>query len=170
MLSVAFMIPLGISQAANVLVGNRVGAGDRQGARRAGLTAIALAAGFECLAAALNLLAPRTLVGWHLDPANSDAFAIAVSLLGVAAIFQIADGIQSVAAGALRGLGDTRVPFALAAFSYWCIGFPAAWLLAIQAGWGAQGAWWGLAASLAAAAILLTARFLRRTGDRSAVA
>jgi MATE family multidrug resistance protein len=84
-------------------------------------------------------------------------------LLRVAAMFQIADGVQTVAAGALRGLGDTRTPFLLAAFGYWAVGFPAAWFLTLHTSLGAAGAWWGLAVGLITVATLLTARFLTRT-------
>jgi len=161
-LTVAFMIPLAVAQAANVRVGHRVGAGDLAGARRAGLVAIALGAGFEAMAALVGVLAPRFLVGLYLSP-RDEAFAMAVGLLGVAAIFQVADGVQCVAAGALRGLGDTRVPFVLATLGYWGVGFPLAWWLTMRAGAGAAGAWWGLAASLAVVALLLTRRFMQRT-------
>jgi MATE family multidrug resistance protein len=168
-LSVAFMIPLGIAQAANIRVGHAVGARDGAGALRAGLVAIGLGAGFEGLAALLNLVAPRTVVGFYLDPGAGEAFGIAIGLLGVATVFQIADGVQSVAAGALRGLGDTRVPFALAALAYWGVGFPAAWFLTMRAGLGAAGAWWGLAASLAVVALLLTRRFIQRARQVSPI-
>lgn len=165
-LSVAFMVPLAIAQAANVRVGHCVGAGDNPGARRAGLVAIGLGAGFEGMAALLLLAAPGAVVGVYLDPASpgsAEAFALATGLLSVVVVFQVADGVQSVASGALRGLGDTRVPFILAALAYWGVGFPAAWFLTLRAGWGVEGAWWGLAAGLIAVATLLTWRFLRRT-------
>lgn len=161
--SVAFMIPLGLSQAANVRVAHRVGAGDHGGARIAGLVAIALGAMCELVFAAFSLLAPHQIVSLYLDPADTEAFRIAVGLLGVAAMFQVADGIQCVASGALRGLGDTSVPFALAAIGYWGIGFPAAWLLTFQASLGASGAWLGLAAGLTVTAALLTSRFVHRS-------
>ena len=165
-LSVAFMVPLAIAQAANVRVGRCVGAGDQPGARRAGLVAIGLGAAFEGVAALLLLAAPGAVVGLYLDPAlpgSAEAFAIATGLLSVVVVFQVADGVQCVAGGALRGLGDTRVPFVLAATAYWGVGFPAAWFLTLRAGWGVEGAWWGLAAGLIAVATLLTWRFLRRT-------
>lgn len=164
-LSVAFMVPLAIAQTANVRVGHCVGAGDKPGARRAGLVAIGLGAAFEGLAALLLLAAPDAVVGLYLDPAlprSAEAFAIAIGLVNVVVVFQVADGVQSVAGGALRGMGDTRVPFVLAATAYWGVGFPAAWLLTLRAGWGVEGAWWGLAVSLIAVAILLTWRFLQR--------
>ncbi len=164
--SVSFMVPLALSQAANVRVGNRVGANDPAGARRAGLVAVGLAAAAEALAAAVLVIAPGVLAGSYIDPAapeNREAFGTAISLLAIAAVFQVADGVQSAAAGALRGLGDTRVPFVLAAVSYWGVGFPAAWWLSSWAGAGAVGAWWGLAGGLMLAAVLLTVRFLRRS-------
>ena len=168
-LSVAFMVPLAVAQAANVRVGHYVGGRDFAGARRAGLVAIGLGAAFEVAAAVVLLAMPKQIVGLYLDraaPGNAEAFAIAVDLLGVAVMFQVADGVQSVAAGALRGLGDTRVPFLIAAFGYWGLGFPAAWWLTMRGGWGAAGAWWGLAVSLIAVAALLTRRFVRQSSER----
>ena len=161
-ITVAFMIPVGLSQAANVRVGIATGAHDRAAARRAGLAAIALGAASEIAFAALNLLAPGLTVGLFLAP-DTPAFTLATALLRLAALFQIADGIQSVAAGALRGLGDTRTPFALAAISYWAIGFPAAWALTLHTSLGPIGTWIGIAAGLLTAATLLTRRFLSRT-------
>ena len=165
LVSVSFMIPLAIAQAANVRVGHRVGAADRAGARRAGFVAIGLGAVFEALAAVAFLAVPGVLIGWYVAdvPANRDTVAIALSLLAIAPVFIVADGVQSVAAGALRGLGDTRVPFLLAAVGYWGVGFPLAWWLALPMGWGATGAWWGLAISLLLVAVLLTARFNARS-------
>ena len=125
--------------------------------------AIGLGGTAELAAALVNLLAPETVAGLYLDKADSLAFTTAVGLLGVSAVFQVADGVQSVAGGALRGLGDTRVPFALAAFGYWGIGLPAAWFLTKRTGAGAAGAWWGLALGLMVVAVLLTARFARRS-------
>ncbi len=171
--SVSFMVPLAIAQAANVRVGHRIGAGDAAGARRAGLVAIGLGAAFEGASALLLLLAPGAVVGLYLDPAlpaNGPTIAIALGLVSVAVVFQVADGVQSVASGALRGLGDTRAPFVLAAVGYWGVGFPAAWLLTTRAGWGAAGAWWGLAASLMVVAVLLTLRFMQRSRLKPACA
>lgn len=165
-ISAAFMVPLGLAQAANVRVGHCVGARNLQAARRAGLVAIALAAGFEFACAIAILLRSGRVVALYLGPAETEAAALATTLLGVAALFQVADGVQCVAAGALRGLGDTRIPFALAAAGYWGLGFPLAWWLCIHAGWGAVGAWCGLAAGLGTVATLLTLRFIHRASDR----
>lgn len=161
--SVSFMVPLAIAQAANVRVGNAMGAGDWARARRAGLVAIALGGAFELLTAVFVWFAPGTLTGWYVSPADTETIRIALSLLGVAALFQVVDGVQCVAGGALRGLGDTRMPFVIAAAGYWGVGFPLAWALTWWAGWGAVGAWWGLAVSLLMVAGLLTWRFLART-------
>ena len=159
--SIAFMIPLGISQAANVRVGHAVGARDPDGARRAGIAAIILGGGAEVAFAAASLVAPGPIAGLFLGPGL--ALETAVALLRVAAMFQIADGVQTVAAGALRGLGDSRTPFLLAAFGYWVVGFPAAWFLTLHTSLGPTGAWVGLACGLITVATLLTTRFLTRT-------
>lgn len=158
----AFMVPLAIGQAANVQVGRWAGAGERRQARRAGFTALALGGGFMVATGTLLLAAPGAIVGLYLDPARpgtAEAAGIAASLLGVAGVFQVADGVQTVAAGALRGLKDTRVPMLVAAGGYWGVGFPVAHAAAFALGWGAVGLWWGLAAGLAVVAGLLTWRF-----------
>ena len=166
---IAFMLPLAIGQAANVRVGHHVGAGDGPGARRAGMVAIGLGGLVELLAALANWLVPERLVALYVSPADAAVFAIAVQLLGVVALFQVADGIQAVALGALRGLGDTRVPFAMAAFGYWGIGFPAAWWLSQRTALGAAGAWYGLALGLGIVALLLSTRFARRSQRTAAM-
>ena len=112
--------------------------------------------------AAANLFTPDRVVSLFLDTATPAAVT-ALALLRIAVVFQLADGTQCVAAGALRGLGDTRTPFALAALGYWAVGFPAAWFLTLHTDLGPAGAWCGLAAGLITVAILLTRRFLMRT-------
>jgi MATE family multidrug resistance protein len=107
-------------------------------------------------------LAPALIVAAFLGPANAGnlaAAALAPKLLRVAGVFQIADGTQVTAAGALRGLHDTRVPMVLAALGYWGVGFWAGRYLAFDIKLGAVGLWWGLCAGLAAVALCLTARF-----------
>jgi MATE family multidrug resistance protein len=97
-----------------------------------------------------------------LDAANPNDAAVidlAVRLLLIAAAFQLADGLQTIASGALRGLKDTRLPMILAAIGYWVVGFPVAWALGLHFGYGAEGVWVGLALSLATAAVLLVTRF-----------
>lgn len=84
----------------------------------------------------------------------------------ITALFQVFDGFQSIAAGALRGYKDTRVPMMLVTVGYWGVGFPMAWILAFPMDMGAVGLWWGLALSLAAAAVVLGARLWRMSGQR----
>jgi MATE family multidrug resistance protein len=162
--SVAFMVPLAIGQAANVRVGYWIGAGVPVAARHAGFVAIGLGVGFMMLSGLVLVAAPHAIVGLYLhldDPANAQTVALATSLLGVAAVFQIVDGMQTVGSGCLRGLKDTRVPMLAAAFGYWGIGFPTGYVLAFHFEAGTKGLWWGLAAGLASVAALMTLRFHR---------
>ncbi len=159
--SVTFMVPLAISQAANVRVATACGAGQPGAARRAGFTAILLGAAFMAASALTLSLVPRLIVGLYIvpDAATAGAVALGASLLRVAGVFQLFDGTQVVAGGALRGLQDVRVPMVLATFGYWGIGFWAGWVLAFRFHLGAIGLWWGLCAGLAVVAVCLTARF-----------
>jgi multidrug resistance protein, MATE family len=164
--SVAFMVPLAIGQAANVRVGYWLGAGQPIAARHAGFAAIGLGIAFMSLSGLVLITAPRAIVGLYLrldDPGNAQTVAIAASLLGVAAVFQIVDGVQAIGSGCLRGLKDTRVPMLAAALGYWGVGFPTGYFLAFHEGLGARGLWWGLAAGLASVALLMTLRFERMT-------
>jgi multidrug resistance protein, MATE family len=161
---VAFMVPLAIGQAANVRVGYWIGAGVPVAARHAGFVAIALGVGFMMCSGLLLITAPRWIVGLYLhldDPANASTVKLAASLLGVAAVFQIVDGMQTVGSGCLRGVKDTRVPMLAATLGYWGIGFPTGYMLAFHFELGAKGLWWGLAAGLASVAALMTLRFHR---------
>jgi len=117
------------------------------------------------------LAAPRMIVGLYLDlaaPENQGTAAIAAQLLAVAALFQVFDGIQVIAVGALRGYRDTAVPMLMAAFGYWGAGFAGGWVLAFPLGYGAVGLWYGLALGLAVVALLLTLRlhWRSRSGDQ----
>lgn len=163
--STTFMVPLAVAQAANARVGFHMGAGAPEAARRAAGAAILLGVGFMALSAMAMLMVPyRIALLFNLDPGNAtdaEVIALAVRLLAICAFFQVFDGAQTIAAGALRGLKDTRVPALLAGCSYWMIGFPIAWTLAFPMAWGPIGVWWGLAIGLAAAAVVLNARFWR---------
>ena len=170
--SVTFMVPLAIGQAANVRVGYWMGAGNPVAARHAGFVALALGVAYMSMTGLLFVLAPHTIIGLYLkldDPANAQTVSIAASLLGVSAVFQIVDGMQTIGSGCLRGLKDTRIPMLAAAFGYWGVGFPTGYLLAFHAGLGPRGLWWGLAAGLASVAVLMTLRFERRTRHRPGV-
>ena len=163
--ALAFMVPMGIGQAATIRVGLAFGARDPDGIARAGQAALLVAMGFMAFTASLILAAPRLLLGIYIDvsdPANAALVAMALTLLQVAAAFQLADGLQVVAAGLLRGLKDTAVPMWIAIFSYWLPGFGVAAGLGLVASWGAVGVWTGLACGLFSAASLLGWRWRRR--------
>ena len=163
--SLSFMVPLGLSQAATVRVGRAYGAQDIDGIRRAGWTAFTLGVGFMALTGLAMILFPRALVGVFLDldaPANAIVIDLAISFLAVAALFQVADGAQAVAAGMLRGLHDTRVPMIYAGLGYWGVGLALGVMLGFYAGRGGIGIWIGLATGLVVVAILLIIRWLRR--------
>ena len=158
---VCFMVPLGLGQAATVRVAFQLGTGAPGAARRAGFVALALGASFMAAAAVLLFAAPRTLIGLYLDlgdAANHGLVAIAVQLFAIAALFQVFDGVQVIAVGALRGYRDTAVPMLIAAIGYWAIGFAGGWLLAFPLGCGPIGLWSGLALGLAVVATSLTVR------------
>lgn len=162
--SITFMVPLGLGRAATVRVAGELGAGRPSAARRAGFVALALGIVFMGAMAGVLWVFPRALIGAYIDitaPANRQVVAIARHLLAIAALFQVFDGTQVIAAGALRGYKDTMVPMMLAAFGYWGAGFIGGALLAFPLGQGAVGMWWGLALGLAAVAILLTLRLHR---------
>ncbi|HEX8620726.1 MAG TPA: MATE family efflux transporter [Allosphingosinicella sp.] len=161
----SFMVPLGLSQAVTVRVGLAFGRRDRAGIARAGWTAFALGVSFMALMAIVMLTIPNRLVELFLDPAdpaNAPVISLAVSFLFLAALFQVFDGAQSVGAGMLRGLHDTKVPMVFAAFSYWVVGLLTAVGLAFGLGWEGVGIWTGLALGLAVVAGLMLLRWTRR--------
>jgi MATE family multidrug resistance protein len=151
--TVTFMIPLGLSSAAAVRVGQALGRGDARGAARAGWTAIALGAGFMSGSALTFLAVPATILsGFTIDPA---VIAVGLSLLHVAAAFQVFDGLQGVTTGALRGAGDTHTPMTVNLLAHWTLGLPCGYLLAFPGGLGALGLWLGLSLGLIVAGIVL---------------
>ncbi|MDO9710502.1 MATE family efflux transporter [Paracraurococcus lichenis] len=162
--AMTFMVPMGIAQAATARVGLFAGEGRGREAARAGWVAVALGAGFMA-AMAMLLLAGAHRIAWAFldaaDPQAAPAAALGAVLLTIAGIFQLADGVQAVAAGALRGLKDTRVPMLLAALGYWGLGMPIGVGLAAGAGLGPPGIWVGLAAGLGAVALLMLRRWRR---------
>jgi MATE family multidrug resistance protein len=163
--SLAFMIPLGLSQATTVRVGLAFGRRDNEAIRKAGWTSFAVAAGFSLFTCILFLAAPDFFVGLFLDrndPGNSTALVLAASYLAVAGLFQLADGGQVIAAATLRGLSDTKIPMLTAIVGYWLIGFPIAYVLGFMLGMRGVGIWFGLAAGLAFVAVVLTMRFAMR--------
>jgi MATE family multidrug resistance protein len=160
--SITYMVPLGVSAAAAVSVGHAVGAGDAQRARRAGWLALALGTGFMLLAAVVFLLAPRPLI--ELYTHNAQVLAVGTGLLGLVAAFQIFDGIQTVSTGALRGLGETRIPMLANLVGYWVLGLPLGFILCFVFHWGIFGMWIGLTLALIVIASALLLRWHRDSG------
>jgi MATE family multidrug resistance protein len=155
--SLTFMIPMGLAMAITVRVGQAMGRGDPVAARFAGFTGIGLAAAFMACTAAVMLTFPGRIAGIYTeDPAVRD---MAAHLLLMAAVFQISDGLQVSASGALRGMKDTRRPMLITFIAYWIIAFPLGYFLGIVRGGGPHAMWIGFIVGLTVAAILLNARF-----------
>ncbi|WP_306025704.1 MATE family efflux transporter [Oceaniradius stylonematis] len=160
--SLAFMVPMGMAQAATARVGHYHGRGDALGLDRAAKTVMAMCLAFAATSALLFFTIPETLIALFLDQSNPDTAAVlayAVPLLFVGACFQLVDSAQAIAAALLRGLRDTRVPMIIAVFAYWPVGLFLGWLLAFPLGFGGVGVWVGMALGLLVAAILLSHRF-----------
>ncbi|MDQ3266315.1 MAG: MATE family efflux transporter [Myxococcota bacterium] len=157
--SFTFCVAVGIGNAGSVRVGHAVGAGDTPGARRAGFVAIGTGAGFMGLCGLVLVLFPAQVVG--LVSSDPEVFGVAVGLMGVAAAFQISDGVQGVGAGVLRGAGDSHFTFRANLVGHWLVGAPLALLLAWPAGMGVTGLWWGLSAGLTVVAVAVLWRFAR---------
>ncbi len=151
--STTFMLPLGISSAAAVRVGHAIGRGDPHGAARSGWTALALGGIVMSIAAVTLLTVPHWIA--RIFTPEADIIAVGASLLRVAAFFQLFDGLQVVATGALRGAGDTRTPMICHFVGYWVIGLPLGALLCFHYGLGAAGLWMGLSAGLILIGIVL---------------
>ena len=162
--SLAFMVHLGLSQAATVRTGQAVGRGDPSGLRQGAIVAVALSAGFALLTILVFLVWPAPLLGLFVDPSDPEAaevIRVGVTLLALAAAFSLFDGAQVIAIGLLRGLQDTTVPMLMAAVSYWVVGLPLAYVLGFVWGGDEVGVWLGLVASLVVASGLLLWRFHR---------
>ncbi|TVQ32223.1 MAG: MATE family efflux transporter [Geminicoccaceae bacterium] len=159
--SIVFMVPLGFSQAATIRVALAAGAGDRARVRLAGWLAVALVGGFMLLPAVVFWTLPHVLVRPFLDdpPAQAALVALVVRLMQVAAVFQLADGLQVVTGGVLRGLKDTAVPMVFAFVGYWLIGFGSAAMGLLVLGFGPLVVWLGLAVGLTLTAGLGLWRF-----------
>ncbi len=164
--AMTFMVALAVSLAGTVRVGNAAGRGDLQGVRWAGWTATVVGTSFMVISATVFLTFPDVLIGLFLDvddPASTAVVELAVVLLGIAGAFQLVDGIQVGAAGALRGLKDTLAPMLIGLVTYWGIGLTTGCVLTFGFDMGAPGLWWGLVVGLASAAVGLSLRFWRKT-------
>ncbi|GAA3785209.1 MATE family efflux transporter [Qipengyuania pelagi] len=163
--ALAFQVPFGVGQAATIRVGYFYGARDTEGMKRAGWAAIAIGTGFMGATALAMIVAPRYLLAIYVDPwdpANAVLIGYALTYIVIAAAFQLFDGMQAVAAGALRGLQDTRVPMWIAAFAYWVPGIGTALVLGFLTPLEGVGVWIGLATGLTVAAALLIWRWAAR--------
>jgi multidrug resistance protein, MATE family len=161
--AISFMIPLGLASAGAVRVGHALGASDPPRAAAAGWTAILLGVAFTAAAALLFLAAPRVLIG--LFSRDEAVLAVGSSLLFVAAVFQLFDGLQGVATGVLRGLGDTRTPMVTNLAAHWCFGLPVGYSLCFMFGFGVIGLWIGLSIGLIIAGVVLVWFWSRRIHD-----
>ena len=163
--ALAFQVPFGVGQAATIRVGYFYGARDSEGIKRAGWTAIAVGTAFMALTAIAMIVIPKPLIAIYIDPwdpKNAVLVGFALQYIVIAAAFQLVDGIQAVAAGALRGLQDTRVPMWIAAFAYWVPGIGLSLYLGFATPLAGVGVWIGLATGLTVAAVLLGWRWHRR--------
>lgn len=159
--SVTFSFALGVAAAASVRVGHAIGAGDMVLARRRGILAIQIGLGVMACFAALFVIAPYALA--RVFTTDAIVIATTVQLLLIAALFQLSDGAQAIAAGALRGLGDNRATFIANIAGHYVIGMPLVLGLGFGAGLGVRGLWIGLSVGLTATALILVVRFLRST-------
>lgn len=160
--AVTFMIPLGLSSAGAVRVGHAIGAGNPRRAAGAGWAAILLGVLFMVAMAVLFVAMPRALIG--LFSRQEAVLSLGASLLVVAAVFQLFDGLQGVATGVLRGLGETRVPMLANLTAHWLFGLPLGYTLCFTLGFGVIGLWIGLSAGLMVVAVVLVAIWSRRIG------
>src|SRR3984885_320406 len=166
--AILFMVPFGVGMAATVRVGHAVGRRDAPAVKRAGFVATGLGIVFMTVMTLAVILGRFAIARFFFGEATENAGGVidlTAMLLMVGATFFVADGIQTVAAGALRGMNDTRIPLLFAVISYWLIGFPAAYGLAFRMDLGAVGVWIGLSCGTAVYAVLLVLRF-RRLADR----
>ena len=158
--ALCFMVPLGVSAAGAVRVGQALGRGDAAGARWSGWAALLLGAAFMLGAGVVFLVAPRLIIEMYTtDPA---VVATGISLLSIAAAFALFDGVQVVATGVLRGAGDTRTPMFTNLLCHWLVGLPVGYLLCFQLDLGAEGLWIGLSLGLIAVALILLFTWARK--------
>jgi MATE family multidrug resistance protein len=162
--ALTFMLHVGLSSAATIRVARFDGQGNRAALRQAAWVATVISLVVALASVALFLAIPEPIVALFLDlekPESASILAYGVTLLAVAALFQLADGMQVIALGLLRGIRDTRVPMWLAAVSYWVIGIPCSYVLAFPLDLGGVGLWLGLVVGLICASASLMWRFWR---------
>jgi len=160
--SLTFMVPVGVAQAAAVLVGHAVGRHDPQAARRAAGAGLVVGTAFMCVTAAIFLSMPELLA--RVFSTDMRVVGAAALLIPIAGVFQVFDGLQVAAGGALRGVGDTRVPMLVNLLGFWGVGLPVCLFLGFGLDMGPEGIWWGLAVGIAVVSVLLMLRIRARFG------
>lgn len=165
MAAITYMAATGIASASTVRVGNEFGKKDLKALRNAGFASFHVVLIFMSLAAVFFLLFRHSLPALYIKETNIEQMAI--SLLLITAFFQLSDGLQAVALGALRGIADVKIPTAIALISYWGVGLPIGYFFAFKLGQGVEGIWYGLLIGLTVAATLLFFRFRERTSKMS---
>ena len=162
-IAMIFMLPLGVSYATTIRVGQWLGKNDSPGVRRSAFVGMAIGGGIMAISALGLVVFPKVVIGLYVDlsiPANQALVPIATSMLTVAAIAQILDGVQTTVAGALRGLQDTTVPMVLSFIAFWTVGLSSGYWLGFGLGWGGTGLWMGQSIGITVASILFVGRFL----------
>ena len=159
--SLVFMVPLGLASAGAVRVGHAIGGRDARRARRAGWTALAVGAAIMIALGVILFAFPRSLLSVFTMDAR--VLAIGARLLAIAAAFQLFDGTQAVTTGVLRGIGDTRTPMVMNVIGHWVLGLPVGYALCFRFMWGVAGLWIGLSIGLIFCAVALTATWIMRT-------
>jgi len=165
-LAVGFVVALAVGEATGVRVAHGVGGRRPREVRDAATAGIWLGTSIMVLSASVLLFFPRQIVSVFLDvgdAGNADVVAYAVILAGIAAVFQLFDGLQAIASRALRGMKDTLMPMWIASVGYWIFGVIGGWVLCFPLGYGAMGLWWGLAIGLTITGVALVWRLLRLT-------
>ena len=160
--SITFMMAVGVTQATTILVGQAVGAGDPERARRSAGAGLVIAATVMAFTGVMFLTIPGLLA--RIYTPDLEVLGLAATLIPVAGIFQVFDGLQAVGSGILRGVGDTLAPMLVNLVGFWMIGLPVSLYLAFPAGLGPLGLWWGMAAGLGAVALFLLIRVRVRFG------
>lgn len=164
---IIFMIPLGMSFATTIRVGQLHGLADLVGMKRSAYVSMALSGGFMVVMTIALLLFPSLIISLYLDirnPVNAPVIALVLPMLAIAALSQILDGVQTAAAGALRGLQDTRIPVLLSLGSFWGVGITSGYIMGFSLGWGGVGLWAGQLLGVATAAVFFLLRFQYKIG------
>ena len=154
------LVPLGLSMAMTVRIGEAWGAKQPERMRPIVVSGWLMGGLFSLTSATLVFLFPNVIAGWFVT--EPEARALAASLLVISAFFQFSDAMQIISTGALRGLDDVNIPAWLAAFAYWMISIPVGWWFAFRLDWEAAGMWWGITIGLTMTGVLLGIRLWRK--------